>query len=94
MLSQTDPGNKGNIGIFFREPEITPAGQGEFRWDSSGALVRGFPPEVEVRALVEGQFVAKRVHCQKLGLSFTASSRILATGGASQNPALLQAGTC
>lgn len=26
-----------------------------------------FPKEVEVRALIEGQFMAKRIHAEKLG---------------------------
>jgi xylulokinase len=91
VLGRTPPGNNGNIGIFFKEPEITPAGWGEFRWDGSGAAVPSFPPEVEVRALVEGQFVAKWVHSRSLGYCISESSRVLATGGASRNTAILQA---
>ena len=91
LLSQTDPGNNGNIGIYFKDPEITPGGQGEFCWDGSGAPVSEFPPEVEVRGLVEGQVMAKWVHTQRLGHCITDSSRILATGGASENTAILQA---
>ena len=80
----------GLAGIYFQEPEITPAGQGLFRWDSSGTSVSSFPSEVEVRAIVEGQFMAKRVHASRLGYKLTPSSRLLATGGASQNTAILQ----
>lgn len=91
MLSKTEPGNDGNIGIYFLEPEITPnTSSGEFRWDRTGSSVTGFPPEIEVRALVEGQLIAKRVHCQRLGYTVTQTSRILATGGASENTAILQ----
>lgn len=74
------------------DPEITPAGQGCHRWDSDNTPVAEFSPEVEVRAIVEGQFMAKWVHAHKLGYQITASSRILATGGASKNTAILQAG--
>ena len=74
------------------EPEITPrAGPGEYRWDRGGTGVAEFPPEVELRALVEGQLVGKWVHAHRLGYNITPSSRILATGGASQNTAILQA---
>jgi xylulokinase len=90
LLDKTEPGNGGNIGIYFQEPEITPAGQGLFRWDGSGTSVPTFPSEVEVRAIVEGQFMAKRVHACRLGYKMTPSSRLLATGGASQNTAILQ----
>ncbi|CAI8008481.1 Xylulose kinase, partial [Geodia barretti] len=91
LLDETEAGNSGNIGIYFAEPEITPtAGTGEYRWDRSGAPITEFPPEVELRALVEGQFMAKWVHAQRLGHTITASSRILATGGASGNTAILQ----
>ena len=29
--------------------------------------VSDFPKEVEIRALIEGQFMAKRIHAEKLG---------------------------
>ena len=78
-------------GIYFQDPEITPTGQGLFRWDGSGTSVPTFPLEVEVRAIVEGQFMAKWVHAHSLGYQISPSSRLLATGGASKNTAILQA---
>lgn len=62
-----------------------------FRWDGSGVAVSTFPPEVEVRAIVEGQFMAKWAHAKKLGYTLSPSSRVLATGGASKNLKILQA---
>ena len=62
-----------------------------FRWDSSDAHVPHFPPEVEARAIVEGQFMAKWIHAHRLGFQISPSSRLLATGGASQNTPILQA---
>ncbi|KAG9347787.1 hypothetical protein JZ751_003802 [Albula glossodonta] len=53
-LRSVPMGNNGNIGIYFDAMEITPP-------------VAGFSQEVEIRALVEGQFLAKRVHAEKLG---------------------------
>ena len=79
-------------GIYFQDPEITPAGQGIFRTNKSSTKVEQFPPEVEVRAIVESQIMAKFVHARSLGYQITASSRVLATGGASQNPRILQVG--
>lgn len=80
-----------SLGIYFQDPEITPAGQGVYRWDSNGVAVSKFPPEVEVRAIVEGQFMAKWVHAKRLGYTLSPSSRVLATGGASKNLKILQA---
>ena len=80
------------VGIYFHEPEITPSGsQGVFRFDKNGTQVlKPFPPEVEVRAVIEGQFLAKLSHARKLGYEISASSRVLATGGASTNTGILQ----
>ena len=49
-----------------------------------------FDAAVEVRALIEGQFMGKRVHAENLGYNIGPSSRVLATGGAAANSAILQ----
>ncbi len=49
-----------------------------------------FPAGTEVRALIEGQFMAKRVHAENLGYTMGPKSRVLATGGASSNKVILQ----
>ncbi|ROI48970.1 Xylulose kinase [Anabarilius grahami] len=54
------------------------------------AQVAAFDREVEIRALVEGQFLAKRVHAEKLGYKIIQGTRVLATGGASANKDILQ----
>lgn len=77
-------------GIYFRDPEITPSGRGQYRFNESGNPVETFPPEVEVRAVIEGQIMAKLYHAQLLGYEITPSSRVLATGGASQNSHICQ----
>lgn len=80
-----------NKGIYFHDPEITPAGcQGSFRFDVRGKKVDSFSPEVEVRAVIEGQFLAKLTHARSLGYQISSSSRVLATGGASKNTEILQ----
>ena len=48
--------------------------------------------ETEVRALVEGQLLAKRLHAERIGFKLTPDTRILVTGGASVNLAILQVG--
>jgi xylulokinase len=84
LLKKTEIGNNGNIGFFFKEIEITPPGaSGFFRFDSSGKLVHSFSPEVDVRAVVEGQFLSMRLHAANIGMKHFV--RILVTGGGSSN---------
>ena len=52
------------------EPEITPKIQGIFRYDGSDQNIERFEESAtEVRALIESQFLAKRVHAQRLGFN-------------------------
>lgn len=56
------------VGLFFDEEEILPRVQGDFRFDKMSNLIKQFPsPETEIRALVEGQLIAKRAHAEDLG---------------------------
>lgn len=52
--------------------------------------MKSFSPKVEVRAVIEGQFLAKLSHAKSLGYEITSSSRVLATGGGSENEEILQ----
>ncbi|XP_043245698.1 xylulose kinase-like isoform X2 [Amphibalanus amphitrite] len=90
LLSTAPPGNLGSIGVYWLEQEITPHGSGVHRRDASGAAVEAFDKHTEVRAVVEGQLMAKRVHAESLGFQLGEESRVLVTGGASRNPALRQ----
>uniref|UniRef100_A0A674AS36 Xylulose kinase n=1 Tax=Salmo trutta TaxID=8032 RepID=A0A674AS36_SALTR len=67
VLRTTPIGNDGNIGIYFDAMEITPSAVGVHRFDKDNTKVAGFSAQGEIRALVEGQFLAKRVHAEKLG---------------------------
>ncbi len=88
-LAATPPGNGGQLGFFFKEPEITPPvlKPGIHRFDKDDRPVRAFRPEAEVRAVVEGQFLSMRLHGRNIGLIPT---KILATGGASVNRNILR----
>ncbi|XP_037478381.1 uncharacterized protein LOC119355646 isoform X2 [Triticum dicoccoides] len=48
-----------------------------------------FDPPSEVRALIEGQFMSMRGHAERCGLPIP-PNRIIATGGASSNQAILK----
>lgn len=55
-------------GLFYDEIEIIPRISGEFRFDKMDNPVKKFSSaETEIRALIEGQFVAKRAHAEELG---------------------------
>uniref|UniRef100_A0A6Q2WP81 Xylulose kinase n=1 Tax=Esox lucius TaxID=8010 RepID=A0A6Q2WP81_ESOLU len=85
VLKSTPIGNNGNMGIYFDSVEITPPAVGVHRYNNENKKVAGFPAQEEIRALVEGQFLAKRYHAEKLGYKI-----MLATGGASSNKEILQ----
>jgi len=92
LIDSTPRGNFGNIGMYFDHPEIVPDGiQGDFRFNKNDeAVVRFASIETEVRALVEGQMMAKRLHAEKMGFKVSPETRILVTGGASVNKNILQ----
>lgn len=55
-------------GMYYHLPEITPGVEGVYRFNKADESVTRFASnEVEVRALIEGQFLAKRVHAERLG---------------------------
>ncbi|XP_044532258.1 xylulose kinase [Gracilinanus agilis] len=89
-LRSTEIGNCGNLGFYFDVMEITPETTGRHRFNADNQKVSKFPKEMEVRALIEGQFMAKRIHAEKLGYRIVPRTKILATGGASHNRDILQ----
>ncbi|XP_055363673.1 xylulose kinase isoform X2 [Betta splendens] len=89
-LTNTVLGNNGNIGFYFDTMEITPPAIGIHRFDKDDNEVSSLSPEAEVRALVEGQFLSRRLHAERLGYSIIPGTRVLATGGASCNKEILQ----
>ncbi|XP_072268676.1 xylulose kinase [Pyxicephalus adspersus] len=90
VLSLTPPGNNGCLGFYFDVMEITPHAVGVHRFNGENQKVSEFPKDVEIRALIEGQFMAKRIYAERLGYKIMPQTRILATGGASCNQEILQ----
>ncbi|XP_036122499.1 xylulose kinase [Molossus molossus] len=89
-LRSTQMGNGGNLGFYFDVKEITPEMIGRHRFNAENREVSAFPRDVEIRALIEGQFMAKRIHAEGLGYQVMPKTKILATGGASHNRDILQ----
>ena len=88
-LAETQPGNRGRIGFYYREPEMTPPvfRTGVWRFDCRGRPIRRFNEGEDARAVIEGQFLSMRLHGRNIGL---APRKILATGGASVNRSILK----
>ncbi|XP_006109115.1 xylulose kinase-like, partial [Myotis lucifugus] len=89
-LRSTEMGNGGSLGFYFDVKEITPEMIGRHRFSPENREVPAFPADVEIRALIEGQFMAKRIHAEGLGYRVLPKTKILATGGASHNRDILQ----
>jgi xylulokinase len=84
VLQITPPGNDGGLMLPWFEPEITPLVR------TPGVHCRGLSDEDaarSVRAVVEGQVLAMRMHTAWMGVAF---DRIHATGGGAGNQAILQ----
>ncbi|XP_065648659.1 xylulose kinase isoform X2 [Hydra vulgaris] len=90
MLKKTKPGNNHKIGLYFHELEILPEALGVYRWNDIDELVNFFTSEEEVRAVLEGQFLIRRYYAEKYGFAIGPTTRIIATGGASNNTSILQ----
>ncbi|CAH0723999.1 unnamed protein product, partial [Brenthis ino] len=90
LLQATVRGNMGYMGIYYDTAEIVPrAAPGRWLREGGAALQRA-APQFEARALLEGQALARRAHAEEMGFVLDPSSRVVATGGASVNTALLQ----
>jgi xylulokinase len=88
LLLSTPPGNNGYRGLYYDYTEITPPNViGYFRFDPSGNQVESFNKEVEIRSLIEGQFLSMHKYSNKLGIK---TEKIIATGGASVNKEILK----
>ena len=90
LLNSVPRGNFGNIGLYYDLREIYPLVTGDFRWNAHDQRVESFSAELEVRACLESQFLRLLHHSQALGLQMAPIRRLLVTGGASENKAILQ----
>ncbi|XP_056641413.1 xylulose kinase-like [Diorhabda sublineata] len=90
LLESTPRGNFGNIGLYYDNQEIIPFLHGDFRFSKTGRVNKFTSPEVEVRAVIEGQCIRNRAYSEDFGFKIDKNTKILATGGASKNKAILQ----
>lgn len=78
------------MGLYYEQQEILPFLQGDYKYNKAGSVPKFTSLEVEVRALIEGQFIRKRAYAEDFGFKVGQGSKVLATGGASKNKAILQ----
>ncbi|XP_034486804.1 xylulose kinase isoform X2 [Drosophila innubila] len=99
LLESTPRGNFGNMALHFDEMEIIPKARGTLRWnkdmevsspDAKKGVIKFSSPQIEIRALIEGQMLHHRAIAEDMGFLFSSESKILATGGASVNKSILQ----
>ncbi|KAG2220628.1 hypothetical protein INT45_014058 [Circinella minor] len=85
-LLQTDIQDK--TGFYYHMQEIIPFAKGIYRFENGDQVQEFENPAANVRAIVESQFLSIRIRLQRM--TTVESKRILATGGAAANTALLQ----
>lgn len=99
-LKQAPPLNGGKMGFYYKDHEILPPlpigyhryTLENFKGNTLDGLVehevKEFDFPSEIRALIEGQFLAMRGHAERFGMP-SPPKRIIATGGASANHSIL-----
>ncbi|KAL4087430.1 hypothetical protein PRIC1_013322 [Phytophthora ramorum] len=92
LMNSTKAGNGGTTAFYYQDPEITPSTlkAGVVGFDANGARtdISLALAEVEVRAVVESQFLSLRLHAERLGVN--KPQRLIVVGGASANQCMLQ----
>ena len=86
------PGNGGRLAFYYDKAEILPTVKaGVYRYDETDQEVEEYKDDgsgaMDIRGIIESQFMAMRQHSERFGVNV---SKILATGGASQNKVILQ----
>uniref|UniRef100_A0A5S6QSK8 Xylulose kinase n=1 Tax=Trichuris muris TaxID=70415 RepID=A0A5S6QSK8_TRIMR len=90
LVDDSPPGNYGCMGFFHEYEEIGSKVAPEYiLLDADGCRVAFFEKQIEARAVVEHQCLAKRLYFYKTGMR-SKMKRILVTGGASNSEAVVQ----
>lgn len=76
------------LGFYYSMQEIIPFAKGIYRFQQGQPVQEFADPSVNVRAIVESQFMSMRIRLQRM--TTVESKRILATGGAAANHEILK----
>lgn len=91
LLCERPCGNEGKIGFYYTIAEIIPGNvEGCFYFDDADCQLEDLSDAEHVRAVIESQFLSRRIHAEDMGFELGENCRVLATGGASNNTAILQ----
>jgi len=99
MLGDTPPGNNGNVAVHFRDREIIPIAQGTLRWAAgidfmSAECLQGLPafdtPEIEVRAVIEGQIMHHYAIAREMGFHKSKYTKVIVVGEDSRSQQVQQ----
>ncbi|XP_017028898.1 xylulose kinase [Drosophila kikkawai] len=99
MLDATPKGNGGNLAVHFYDREILPISKGVLRWDPTmdnqqQECLRGVPsfetPEMEVRALLEGQIIHHCAISREMGFGPDPNTKVIVVGNDAKYHNLLQ----
>ena len=82
LLGKTKPSNQGFIGFFYDDFEILPQNiQGRFYFNADDQKIDDLEGACKARAVLEGQFLAKRLYLQRANIDLTNNvDRIVITG--------------
>ncbi|KAI8984634.1 hypothetical protein BDF20DRAFT_834126 [Mycotypha africana] len=75
-------------GFYYYMQEIIPFAKGIYRFENGSALNDFTDKTINVKAILESQFMSMKIRLQRMGGNKV--KRILASGGASKNPMILQ----
>lgn len=78
----------GKIGYYYWMQEIIPFAKGIYRFENGQAVEEFEDSAINVKAIVESQFMSMRIRLQRMGGD--SIKRVLASGGAAANPNILQ----
>lgn len=97
LLQSSPRGNNGYMALHYLSQEILPnVAAGSLRWTVNDSYenhkyINQFPTQqIEIRALVECQFLNRKAFACDFGFNFGKDTKIIATGGSSANKSILQ----
>ncbi|KAI8981105.1 hypothetical protein BDB01DRAFT_860536 [Pilobolus umbonatus] len=86
-LDKEEAVKTGSYGFYFYMQEIIPFAKGIYRFQDQQSVEEFRNPLINIRAIVESQFMSMKIRLQRMGGS---SKRILVSGGGAQNNSILQ----
>ncbi|CAO3698406.1 unnamed protein product [Rhizopus stolonifer] len=87
LLVEKEAATKRCFGFYYSMQEIIPFAKGIYRFQSNQSVEDFQDPSVNVKAIVESQFLSMKIRLDRMGGD---TKRVLASGGAATNTTILQ----